>query len=150
MNKRSLRILEFNKILSMVTEYATSPMAKRRVDRMKPQRDIEQIRKLQEETNDALNRLNRHGNISFSGLCDIGASIKRLEVQGTLTSKELLDIAAVLQVAKAAKQYLKMHTTSEKFCFNRSITREMIVCNLRFCICHTGQECGFTNIRESN
>ena len=55
MNKRSLRILEFNKILSMVTEYATSPMAKRRVDRMKPQRDIEQIRKLQEETNDALN-----------------------------------------------------------------------------------------------
>ena len=105
MNKRSLRILEFNKILSMVTEYATSPMAKRRIDRMKPQRDIYIIRKLQEETNDALNRLNRHGNISFSGLRDIGASIKRLEVQGTLTSQELLDIAAVLQVAKAAKQY---------------------------------------------
>ena len=105
MNKRSLRILEFNKILSMVTEYATSPMAKRRIDRMKPQRDIDVIRKLQEETNDALNRLNRHGNISFSGLRDIGASIKRLEVQGTLTSQELLDIAAVLQVAKATKQY---------------------------------------------
>lgn len=105
MNKRSLRILEFNKILTMVNEYATSPMAKRRIDRMKPQRDIDVIRKLQEETNDALNRLNRHGNISFSGLRDIGASIKRLEVQGTLTSRELLDIAAVLQVAKAAKQY---------------------------------------------
>ena len=105
MNKRSLRILEFNKILTMVNEYATSPMAKRRIDRMKPQRDIDVIRKLQEETNDAFNRLNRHGNISFSGLRDIGASIKRLEVQGTLTSRELLDIAAVLQVAKAAKQY---------------------------------------------
>ena len=105
MNKRSLRILEFNKILTMVNEYATSPMAKRRIDRMKPQRDIDVIRKLQEETNDALNRLNRHGNISFSGLRDVGASIKRLEVQGTLTSRELLDIAAVLQVAKAAKQY---------------------------------------------
>ena len=105
MNKRSLRILEFTKILSMVNEYAVSPMAKRRIDRMKPQRDIDVIRKLQEETNDALNRLNRHGNISFSGLRDIGASIKRLEVQGTLTSQELLDIAAVLQVAKAAKQY---------------------------------------------
>lgn len=105
MNKRSLRILEFTKILSMVNEYAASPMAKRRIDRMKPQRDIDVIRKLQEETNDALNRLNRHGNISFSGLRDIGASIKRLEVQGTLTSQELLDIAAVLQVAKAVKQY---------------------------------------------
>lgn len=105
MNKRSLRILEFNKILSMVTEYAASPMAKRRIDRMKPQRDIDVIRKLQKETNDAFNRLNRHGTIQFSGLCDIGASIRRLEVQGTLTSRELLDIAAVLNVAKAVKQY---------------------------------------------
>lgn len=105
MNKRSLRILEFNKILSMVTEYAASSMAKRRIDRMKPQRDIACIRKLQEETGDALSRLNRHGNISFSGLHDIGASIKRLEVQGTLTSQELLDIASVLQTAKAVKQY---------------------------------------------
>ena len=48
MNKRSLRILEFTKILSMVNEYAASPMAKRRIDRMKPQRDIDVIRKLQE------------------------------------------------------------------------------------------------------
>ena len=105
MNKRSLRILEYNKILAMLTEFASSTMAKRRCDRLKPQRDIATINQLQEETRDALLRLHRQGNVSFTGLTDIGASIKRLEVKGVLTSRELLDISAVLMTAKNVKQY---------------------------------------------
>lgn len=105
MNKRSLRILEYNKILSMLSEFATSPMAKKRCDRIKPQKDQATINQLQEETRDALLRLHRQGNVSFSGLTDIGASIKRLEVKGTLTSRELLDVAAVIGTALSVKQY---------------------------------------------
>lgn len=105
MNKRSLRKLEYNKILAMLTEFATSAMAKRRCDRMQPQRDIDTINSLQEETRDALLRLHRQGNVSFSGLTDIGASIKRLEVKAILTSKELLDLAALLNTALTVKQY---------------------------------------------
>lgn len=105
MNKRSLRILEYNKILTMLTDFATSPMAKKRCDRIKPQRDIDIINQLQEETRDALLRLNRQGNVSFAGLTDIGAAIKRLEVKGTLTSKELLDVASLLNTALTVKQY---------------------------------------------
>ncbi len=105
MNKRSLRILEYNKILAMLTECATSAMAKRRCDRLKPQKDIGTISQLQEETRDALLRLQRQGNVSFAGFTDIGASLKRLEVKGVLTSRELLDIASVLMVTKNVKQY---------------------------------------------
>ncbi len=105
MNKRSLRLLEYNKILSMLTEYASSPMAKRRCDRMKPQKDIHTIKTLQGETRDAYLRLEEYGNLSFSGLSDTGASIKRLYVNATLTSKELLDIAALLTVCENAKAY---------------------------------------------
>ena len=104
-NKRSLRILEYNKILSMLTEYAASPMAKKRCDRLKPQKDVDTINLLQEETRDALKRLNRQGNLSFMGLCDIGPSIKRLEVKGALSARELLDLAAVLTIAENAKKY---------------------------------------------
>lgn len=105
MNKRSLRILEYNKILSLLTDFAASDMAKRRCDRMKPQRDLAAINRLQEETRDALLRLNRQGNVSFAGLKDIGPSIKRLEVKGTLTSGELLDVAALLSTAQNVRQY---------------------------------------------
>lgn len=105
MNKRSLRILEFNKILGLLAEHAGSAMAKKRCERMKPQREPERINTLQEETRDALLRLHRQGNLSFLGLTDIGASIKRLEVNGTLTARELLDVAALLQIAANAKAY---------------------------------------------
>ncbi len=105
MNKRSLRILEYNKILSLLTDFAASDMAKRRCDRMKPQRDLATINRLQEETRDALLRLNRQGNVSFAGLKDIGLSIKRLEVKGTLTSGELLDVAALLSTAQNVRRY---------------------------------------------
>ena len=104
MNKRSLRILEYNKILAMLSEHAASSMAKKKCDRLKPQKDINTITALQTETRDALLRITRQGNVSFSGLYDISASIKRLEVKGTLTSRELLDLASVLTVAKKCKK----------------------------------------------
>lgn len=105
MNKRSLRLLEYNKILTMLTDFATSPMAKKRCDRLKPQRDIATINALQEETRDALLRLHHQGNVSFTGLTDIGASIKRLEVKGALTARELLDVAALLSTAQNVRKY---------------------------------------------
>lgn len=105
MNLRTLRLLEYNKIVKMLTGFAASPMAKRKCEKLKPRRDIEIITTLQQETRDALNRLNRQGNLSFAGLKDIGASLKRLEVEGALTSKELLDIASVLDTALTAKKF---------------------------------------------
>ncbi len=105
MNLRTLRLLEYNKIVSMLTTYAASPMAKRKCEKLKPRRELSVITALQQETRDALNRLYRQGTISFGGLKDIGASIKRLDVEGVLTAKELLDIASVLDTALTAKKY---------------------------------------------
>ena len=105
MNLRTLRIIEYNKIVEMLTEYAASPMAKRKCQRIKPRKDIVMIEELQQETRDALMRLNKKGNLSFAGLKDIGASLMRLEMKGGLSSKELLDIASVLDTTLAARQY---------------------------------------------
>ena len=105
MNLRTLRLLEYNKIVEMLTSYAASPMAKRKCERLKPRKDLALIQTLQQETRDALIRLNTQGNLSFAGLRDIGASIKRLEVQGALGIKELLDIGSVLDMALSARQY---------------------------------------------
>ena len=105
MNLRTLRIIEYNKIVEMLTEYAASPMAKRKCQRIKPRKDIVMIEELHQETRDALMRLNKKGNLSFAGLKDIGASLMRLEMKGGLSSKELLDIASVLDTTLAARQY---------------------------------------------
>lgn len=50
----------------------------------------------------------------IAGLRDIGASIKRLEVQGALGIKELLDIGSVLDMALSARQYGSGDDNEEK------------------------------------
>ena len=105
MNLRTLRVIEYNKIVEMLTTFASSPMAKRKCQRIKPRKDLAMIETLQQETRDALRRLNTQGNLSFAGLKDIGASLKRLEVEGILTTAELLDVASMLDLAATAKRY---------------------------------------------
>ena len=110
MNLRTLRVIEYNKIVEMLTTFASSPMAKRKCQRIKPRKDLAMIETLQQETRDALRRLNTQGNLSFAGLKDIGASLKRLEVEGILTTAELLDVASMLDLA--AKRYGENEGTS--------------------------------------
>ena len=111
MNLRTLRVIEYNKIVEMLTTFASSPMAKRKCQRIKPRKDLAMIEALQQETRDALRRLNTQGNLSFAGLKDIGASLKRLEVEGILTTAELLDVA-MLDLAATAKRYGENEGTS--------------------------------------
>jgi len=105
MNKRTTRVLEFEKILTELSECAVSEGAKRRVVRMKPRRDIEEIRLLQTETRDAVVRMENYGNISFSGVRPLLEAFRLLSVGSPLTAAELLDIAALLETADQAKSY---------------------------------------------
>ena len=105
MNKRSLRILEYNKIIDLLVPFAGSPMGQKLCRRLKPSTDYAEIIRLQEETRDALTRLYQYGNVSFSGVTDIGMSLKRLEVHATLSPSELLDVARLLDTAQSVRQY---------------------------------------------
>ena len=105
MNKRSLRILEYNKIIDMLIPYAGSSMGQRLCRRLKPSVEQTEILRLQEETRDALARLYKQGSVSFSGVIGVGMSLKRLEVGATLSPSELLDIARLLDNTLSVRQY---------------------------------------------
>ena len=68
MNEKVLKTLEYNKILNQLSEYACSPEAKKRCLALRPITDKAQIEQLQLQTKDALSRLFRCGNLSFSGV----------------------------------------------------------------------------------
>lgn len=105
MNKRTLRVLEYYKIIEQLTGYATCPAGKRKCEQLKPATDLITIVKNQEETRDALARVYRHGSISFSGVYPIGEAMKRVAVGASLSIAELLDVAKLLRVAENARQY---------------------------------------------
>lgn len=105
MNKRTLRVLEYYKIIEQLTSFATTPSGKRMCERLKPMTDIVQIEKEQEETADALARIYQQGSVSFSGVYPISEALKRAEVGAGLSVSELLDVAKLLKVAEHARQY---------------------------------------------
>ncbi len=105
MNEKVLKTLEYNKIIDLLTGYATSESGRELCRRLKPMTDLTTIENAQEQTKDALSRIYKKGSLSFSGLHNIGASLKRLEIGGTLGIEELLRIASLLEVAKRAKAY---------------------------------------------
>ena len=105
MNKRTLRVLEYYKIIEKLTGFATCPAGKRMCERLKPSTDLMEITKNQEETADALRRVYQQGSLSFSGVYPIGEAMKRVAVGASLSIAELLDVAKLLRVAEHARQY---------------------------------------------
>ena len=105
MNDKSLRVLEYNKIIAMLAEHATTPSGRKLCEELKPTDEYETILQWQKETSDAVSRCYRKGNPSFSGTRDVIPSLRRLSLGSGLSIIELLDIASVLKAAARARFY---------------------------------------------
>ena len=105
MNQKALKTLEYTKIITQLESHAASPLGKTLCRELSPSSDLEEIRTRQAQTTDAVNRVRLKGSVSFSGLREIGGSLKRLEIGSSLSIPELLSISSVLTVASRAKAY---------------------------------------------
>ena len=105
MNNKVLHVLEYNKIIDMLTDKATSEQGRKLTAALVPMTDPDDIAKAQTETADALGHLFRKGSTSFGGNKDLGMSIKSLEVGSVLSVSELLRIAAFLENVSRIKSY---------------------------------------------
>lgn len=114
MNEKSLRTLEYNKILGQLEHFAISPMGKEKAKKLKPSIEITEIQAGQQETSDASSMLLRKGDIPLGGLKDIRGSLKRASIQGTLSMEELLHIADVLRVCQKVKAYARGERAEEE------------------------------------
>lgn len=105
MNEKAFKTLEYNKIIDLLTEQAASPKAKELCRSLKPMTDKAKIEAAQTQTADALTRLFQKGSVSFSGIHDMEASLKRLEIGGTMGIDEFLALSSLLEAAKRVKAF---------------------------------------------
>ena len=105
MNEKVLKTLEYNKIIDMLAAKADSEPGKRLCRELVPTTELREIRRSQTQTADALRRLFKTGGTSFGNNKDLGFSIKSLEIGGTLSIVELLNIAAMLDNVSRIKAY---------------------------------------------
>ena len=114
MNQKVFKTLEYNKILQMLSGFAACDDTKKRCLALEPITDINEIEHLQQTTSDALSRLYKDSSISFSGTHNVNASLKRLDIGGSLNAAELLRISSLLEVAKRSKAYDRSDRNDDK------------------------------------
>lgn len=105
MNQKALRVLEYPKIIERLTQFAGSEPGKKLCRELIPSCDPLQIRRMQQETTDALTRIFQKGSVSFSGVRDMRASLKRLEIGSIMNIPELLNVCRLLETCGRVKAY---------------------------------------------
>ena len=112
MNQKSLYKLEYDKIIALLEDRASSFRGKQLCHRLKPMTDLARIDTAQEQTAAAFTRVVKKGRISFSDAAPVEESMKRLEIGAALGITELLRICKLLQTAARVKAYGR-HDTQE-------------------------------------
>ena len=105
MNEKALRTLEYDKIVALLVERASSAPGKALCRAIAPLTDIAQIETLQEETAAAVGRIFAKGSISFGNTFDVNASLLRLQLGSALGIRELLQICKLLENASLVRAY---------------------------------------------
>lgn len=114
MNQKVYHTLEYYKILDMLAGYASCEETRKRALALTPITDAAEIEHLQQTTSDALSCLYKGSGISFAGIHNVNASLKRLDIGGSLNTTELLHICSLLEVAKRAKAYDRSDRADDK------------------------------------
>lgn len=100
MNEKTLRTLEYYQILNILKKYAMSIPAKNKISQLLPSNDIEYIEKELSKVDEAHVYIQKYGdspNIEFD---DIDVILKKVKINATLNSHEIISIGKVLRCAK--------------------------------------------------
>ena len=106
MEDKTLKILEFDKIIERLAEHASSEAGRELCLKLSPSSGFRHISVWQKNTSDACSRIRLSGStLSFRGVKDIGDILKRLDIGAVLSAAELLRVSSVLTVSDRAKRF---------------------------------------------
>ena len=101
--EKSLHTLELPSVLGMLAQQAVGETAKERALALTPSPDAAEVRRRLQETTAAKTMMTVRGSPSFAGVKDVRPSLSRADLGGALNTRELLDIARVLQCARLVR-----------------------------------------------
>jgi len=104
--EKSLSTLELPAVLQMLASEAVCDTAKEAALALRPSSDVFEVKRRLDETDAAKSMMVLRGSPSFSGVKDVRPSLARADLGGALNTRELLDIARVLQCARLVRGYI--------------------------------------------
>ena len=106
MKERTLRVLEFNKILTRLADFALTDLGRERCMQLAPKENLTQALEALEETEEAQVILTYLGGSPLVGFSDVRPWLTMAEKGASLSPKALLEIARSLTAARAARSAL--------------------------------------------
>ncbi len=135
---KALTILEFDKILDILAEFTSNDAVKEKIYNLTPSKDKDEAEALQSETTQAQTYILKYGSCPNLAVPPVINSVRRCEVGGVLSMRELLNIASVLYTARNAKKYLenaKQDESGTLFLIASSLTDvKMLEQQIKMCI----------------
>ncbi len=106
MKEKTLKTLEFYKVIEQLELRSASEIGKERIRKIRPLTDIEMINDRLEETQEALELLLKRSAPPLYGISSVKYELSRLEIGGNLSPKGLLKISDLLRVSRELTNYI--------------------------------------------
>ena len=107
MKETSLKVLEYNKIIKLLTAKAGSSLGKEKIINLLPSCNYKIIEESLNETAEALLITTVSDNIPLGGIRDLKIILKKANIGAMLEANEFLNIAGTLSAAKKIKKFFK-------------------------------------------
>src|SRR5699024_351098 len=107
MNERTLHDLEYDKNSYQLKKAATTSVGERLIAHLKPSTNINQIKQMQLETDEAMYILRLNTHIPLEGIYDIRESVHRSNIGSILNIEECLHIASTIHSGRNEKRFIQ-------------------------------------------
>ncbi|WP_312832833.1 endonuclease MutS2 [Sedimentibacter saalensis] len=122
MKQKSKSVLEFDKIIEKLSNYAETSNGKKEVLKLDVSSDVEAVKFKQNQTAQALSIIMEKGNPPLGGISDIKEYARRGAVGGIISLRGLLNCADTLRAARLLKNYVLLNNKEER---NYSLLEEL-------------------------
>ncbi|ACL69325.1 endonuclease MutS2 [Halothermothrix orenii] len=105
MEESSLEILEFDKIIDRVQEFAATIIGKEIISRLQPVDNLNYVKNKLREVSSAREILEEYGRPPFGGIRDLREIIEKADKGIVLSVKEVMDVRSTLEGVRELKKY---------------------------------------------
>ncbi|EQA7703091.1 endonuclease MutS2 [Staphylococcus pseudintermedius] len=125
MKQKTLEILEFNKVKSLIEQEVISDLAIEKVKQLAPSSDYETVVHQMDEVDEISRIYNQYRLPSMSGLSRVQPYIKHSQIGGTLNVQELNAIKTLIQVQNQFKTFYNQLVEDEETVNYEILDRQM-------------------------
>ena len=112
MNDKSLRVLEYHKIIEMLASRATSHIGKAMCYDLYPANEVNTVKSRLDETSEAVSMIIQHSQPPIGPIYDLAISLKLATIGGCLSPKQLIEVGDGLRTGRVLKKFITGNETN--------------------------------------